>query len=95
MRRGQTEKERSVTVINALAETETVDSRCPRRHHPSVEKHFALTHTAPHKHEDGAKFNHNGLNYLLYKNLLLFFFSPDLVDESWSKLKCWIKPRRK
>lgn len=63
-------------MINALAETETVDSRCPRRHHPSVEKHFALSQTAPHKHEDGANFNHNGLNYLLCKNLLLFFFFP-------------------
>lgn len=39
-RRRQTEKERSVTVINVLAESETVISQDPCLHqHPSVNKH--------------------------------------------------------
>lgn len=86
----QKEKERSVTVINVLAETETVNSQGPVVT-VSIKKHAAPNNTSSQTHGNGERFNHNHVNYLLHKNLLLF----DLVDESESKLKCWIKPRRK
>lgn len=56
-RQRQTEKERSVTVINVLAESETAISQDPRlQQHPSVNKHSTKSHKS-------ATFNHNRLNY--------------------------------
>lgn len=90
-RLSQTEKERSVTVINVLAETETVDSRGPvvtirvsRSTPVSNTRHLSSTRTG------GILIT---IIWIIYCTKIYYFF--DLVDESWSKLKCWIKPGRK